>query len=100
MYIVLFPVVATDYFCWGGVGGCGVGVKGQIYIKKKQKWLIFAIFVLVRGVCGGRASDRGRAKCPIPAKSPLLFFFQKKQQTLLYVPERSYQNFDAMLLEK
>ena len=46
---------------------------------KSQKWLIFAIFVLVRGVCGGRASDRGRAKCPMPPCHHYLFFPQKHQ---------------------
>ena len=54
-----------------------MGVRGQKY--KKPKWLIFAIFVLVRGVCGGRASDWERAKCPMP---PFNFFFPEKHQTL------------------
>ena len=71
MYIVPFPVAAPDYFCWGGVVGWGWGGKNV----KGQKWLIFPIFVLVKGACGGKASDQGRAKCPM---SPLPFFFSRE----------------------
>ena len=57
-------------FCWDG--GWGEGGKNM----KSQN---FAIFVLVRGVCGGRASDRGRAKCPMaPPMSPLTFLFPQR----------------------
>ena len=66
-------VAAPDYFLLGwGLRWGGKNIKSQ-------NWLIFAIFVLVRGVCGGRASDRGRAKCPMaPPMSPLTFLFPQR----------------------
>ena len=80
----------TEYFSSGctrlffvGVG-VGVGVVGWgwwLWDKniKNQKWLIFVIFVLLREICGGRASDWERVKCPMPPMSPLPFFSEKHQ---------------------
>ena len=71
-----FSSCCTRLFLLGwGLWGWGWGGKNI----KGQKWLIFPIFVLVKGVCGGRASEQGRAKCPMSA---LPFFFPEKHQTL------------------
>ena len=77
MYIALFLVAAPNYFLLGwGWGGKNI---------KSQKWEIFAIFVPVRGVCGGSASDLGRAKCPmhphVTTDFFFFFFFTEKHQT-------------------
>ena len=75
-----------------GVGWEGGGVEGKI--KKKPKMADFCHFWYLQGVCGGRTSDRGRARCPIPPMSPLFcfvlflfcfcfcFFFSEQHQTL------------------
>ena len=58
---------------FGGGGG-----RGDKNIKSK-KCLIFAIFVLVRGVYGGRASDWGGPNAPMPPCHHCLFFPEKHQ---------------------
>ena len=77
MYIVLFPLVAPDNLFWGGGGGCGVGWRGQKY--KKPKIADFCHFCSCKGVCEGRASNQGRAKCPHTPMSPLPLFPGKHQ---------------------
>ena len=52
--------------------------------------MIFAIFILVRRVCGGKASDRGRAKCPMPPHVTTVFSPEKHQT--LHVHDLSLAN--------
>ena len=62
----IFQWMHQIIFCGRGVG---VGWRGQKY--KKPKMPDFAIFVLIREVCRGRASDGGGSNTPM---SPLFFF--------------------------
>ena len=82
---------------WGG-GLWGGGERAKIF-KKNPKMADFCHFCSCKRGMWGQGLRPGEGQMPHP-RQVTTAFFSEKHQTLLCVPERSYQNFDAMLLEK
>ena len=77
----LFSSGCTRLILLGWGGGLWGGVcEGQKY--KKPKWLIFAMFVLVRGGMWGQGLWPGNGQMPHASPMSPLPFFSEKHQTL------------------